>query len=460
MVFHPVNKKVTSENSCDLLVVSPDNCYNSHDDDISVICCSPTIPDSLNSSVTEINSKLNNTPRAFEEKPTNSQSHSEKQGQSDSKEYTEQPHTYLEEDSDVSINDSIEDCYSSSSSYPVVNCRLQSTVQSPDSDDKTVVVGILKKTTGSESPLNVSTMNYSRIIQETSCSGDDSPSRRTSSKSQKRVHFCDEININGSKSLVTNITDPVQSELWKNVVPKEFPPQPIRNSAFTPKMRCTLSPKSTSYQVNRIFKGSPFYERAVHIPIAFEEPFKPKEGINSEIEVEKTNRSDSGTPVTDVSDLTERSCVKTPADSEAASMWSQIRQCLQDGRKLSVPPRMFNFRPTSTNGKHVGYYRTVDTNVNSAMDVPKNNSRLLTKNGSNSTTTRKNGIVHTTQKHLVYRQPNPQSRLMRCHNELHSQPPSVIQEVALKNQPYHTVQSSSSKAPAKHENGSRKGRTP
>lgn len=402
-IFHPAIRNraptTTSKDSrLEITTYSPTataaNCTNHCS--VEEFCCSPPVPDSLNSSVTElkkttVNYEVKQRP-LFEDHP-------------------------VVDESDISTTDSIEE--SSNTSPSLEGLPVTS---------KPAIVGILKK---SNRP---SYMNhYSKLPQE-SCNGVLNRNRGNFSRSKKRVRFSDQVEEFNSPV----VGDSVHIELWKKLFPKEFSIQSVPNSAFTPKMRCSLSSKLTPSQ-----QGIRTLKRAPHpVPLAvvdYSTEVGPNTNCDSNIETKHTDSSEAIGHELD----------KTPTDSEINTMWDQIRQCLQDDRRVSVPPRVFNFKPPAESSKP-----TLTTNYRTGSDyakLPNAKSYGLTP----SSGLRKNSQNYTTQKQLVYRQPN-QSRMVRPRND--SFPPHPVrvpgpmqyavpvkQEALLK----HSNIQSSSKEPSK-----------
>ena len=344
-VFHPaVKNRVPTTSSKDsqleITTYSPTatsaNCTNHCS--VEEFCCSPPVPDSLNSSVAELKKATEVKPR-LEDKS-------------------------LIDESDISISDSIEESSNTS-------------LEGLPGTTKPTIVGILKK---SNRPAH-----YSKLNSQESCNDILNRNRGNFSISKKRVRFSDQIEEFNNPV----VGDSLHIELWKKLFPKEFSIQSVPNSAFTPKMRCSLSSKVTPSQ-----QGVKTLKRAPHpVPLAVVD-YSTDTNCDSNIE---TKRTDSGEAIGHELD-------KTPTDSEINTMWDQIRQCLQDDRRVSVPPRVFNFKPPTESSKP-----TLIANSRTGSDyakLPNAKSYGLRKNTQN----------YTTQKQLVYRQPN-QSRIVRPRND-------------------------------------------
>ena len=395
---------------------------------------SPTIPDSLNSSVVEsdidlkASSKKSTTPvlsnTAFLER---------ERKQCFIKSNEEHPYYTSVEDSDASTVDSLDDSLSYTKQQPQCD-DLKQVVDS----SKQKVIGILKKnrcwygTTGHNASSD--TLDQHQLI----------------TKSQKKVRFSDEVIIDEKNSTptVVNITDSVQIELWKKVFPKEFIPHSIPNSAFTPKMKCSLSSNVATAQSN------PPAIKQYALPSDINTVSVPVSAVAVESATTGTSNSDialnQNIEVKDLSDIPDemgsvqgssQAMEKTPTDSDINSMWDQIRQCLQDDRKVSVPPRVFNFKPPTENRRALTDNSRTATPATTLPNAPV---KLLS---TQHPVGRKNNMNYTTRKQLVYRQPN-QSRLM---SEMQPHPPLTAQypvpvvkhEQTMKDSLYPCIKSSS-----------------
>lgn len=451
------------------------------------MCSSPAIPDSLNSSVTEsapLNRGLQGTTtKAFEESATPimlKQSLEENEKLQIKEKGQEQPYYVCEEDSD---SDSLEE--HNSNKPPTFQPGISS--QDFSSSNKQKVVGILKKSNRYSSVPFTNHYNrprYNSLLQETPCSSNEAFDKNqlgygNSSKLQKRVRFSDQVDVHETNSpMVMNITDSVQIELWKRVFPKEFSQQSVPNSAFTPKMKCSLSSNPTSSQgIPRTLKRSSLPSNvSIHVPMAATEeyasptksrtttgveyPSAHNEYGNHNIEVKDLTDSVDGSSEASLNEQTVlKSLDKTPTDAEINSMWDQIRQCLQDGRKVPVPPRVFNFKPPTENGRRTltNNYRTVTPCSDSSLGNNK------TYNSTQSSSMQKNNMNYTTRKQLVYRQPN-QSRLMRSRNDTQFHPVEVathnaipVKQESLFKSRLHSGIQSSSKEPTKCSSSSKGG---
>lgn len=374
-------------------------------------CNSPSVPDSLNSSLAEPKSEFKN--------PTKESAtpcpHKEPSPERNCEELPS--YASAQEIDALSITDSLEE--NSSVNLNVSPPKLHNREGTNSAANKQPVVGILKKDNNrcSYTPL----MNFYNRPKSNSLPLETTADPGVSSKSQKRVRFSDqvEVSVKNSSPMVTNITDPVQIELWKKVFPKEFSPQSVPNSAFTPKLRCSLSSKTAFQGMYRTSK-KPSSNLAMHKPSATPHPDSVSDFHDQALEIK-----DLLDGVDKEGDAHEhavlKSLDKTPTDAEINTMWDQIRQCLQDGRKVSVPPRLFNFKPPMENGRRV-LTRPVSFSVESSASSSMNSKLPFdsrTYGTAPSSGTQKNNMNYTTQKHLVYRQPN-QGRLRSNSDSIHS----------------------------------------
>ena len=274
-------------------------------------------------------------------------------------------------------------------------------------------VGILKKNNrGTRIPkTNLYTRSrFNRPPQDFTGSTNLSQVSNGSSKSQKKVRFSDqvEVSVRNSSPLVMNISDPVQIELWKRVFPKDFSHRStLPNSAFTPKLKCSLSCKAGMCKT--------YKKPLVHMPAAILES-SPSPYNLSNSSGETLDYLDGFAK----EDSTQEQAVlkpfdKTPTDAEINTMWDKIRQCLQDGRKVSVPPRLFNFNPPQENALS---RPVTNTFANSTI-----NSKPLSSTNTLSTTaqsaTHKKSADYRTQKHLVYRHANQGRKKRSCSDSIH-----------------------------------------
>ncbi len=421
-------------------VVSPENCSVLQENCLSNPRKSP---DSLNSSITEsvtLNDKLNSTPSAFEDIKIKCPPSADQDRYVSKESIYSHPMFTCGEESDISMTDSLEDPEDSVDESLQSKFNTLAISEISTSDRKPKLVGILKKT--DQSSPRIIKAGFQKSLRF----GNDTQI----SKSRKRVHFSDQVESDQDN----NITDSAQIELWK----KLFPPRPLPNSAFTPRMKCSLS---TTQGVSRVMKRpiAPGTNGVtVHIPdtATIEESQSSKDSdtdnpsstkINSNLEISDVTYDMDGTDVT-----------KSPTDAEINQMWDQIRQCLREGRKVSVPPRLFNFKaPTGIRGRNsTSSNRITDPLGNVSTDSSTStlaNTRLLSAKASNltqSNVVRKNGMNHMSQKQLMHRQQH-QNRISRYHSEPQRTQPvpksmqhsSGVREASTKDSLHPTIQPSS-----------------
>ncbi len=222
--------------------------------------------------------------------------------------------------------------------------------------EKPKVVGILKKSMSSKGPLRA---------------------KRTEFSKAKRVSFSDKLETSYSSSTSrkgspdTGYIDPAKLELWKRVLPNGVTTQYLPNSAFTPKMKVSLSSKasqspSTPQPANGI---------SVHIPVATSETYSKSDSLNCDVPVKTPSNGEPSTqaqshlsmvsvglngvvPISEYSEKPLNSTSQelshkehrqmllenTPTDDEINNLWDQIRSALEDNQKVFVPPQVFNFR--------------------------------------------------------------------------------------------------------------------
>ena len=184
----------------------------------------------------------------------------------------------------------------------------------------------------------------------------------------KRVRFRDQVNC--GESSVTSVLDPAsfQAQLWSRVFHNGFSTQFPPNSAFTPKMRLSLTSKAAI--TPRKPPTPPPNGITVHMPVT-----EPPEGESSPREAEsspeggqasstvKSAKLHSDTIPPSHSSMEE--CLgreheheqatavpgrgipldKTPTDDDINDLWTQIRAYLQSNEKVSIPPQVFRFLP-------------------------------------------------------------------------------------------------------------------
>ena len=235
--------------------------------------------------------------------------------------------------------------------------------------EKPKVVGILKKSS------TASMINRTRV---------------TESAKAKRVRFADRIESssteaptqNTSPSMYDSSIDPARIELWKRVLPNGVTNHYLPNSAFTPKMRVSLTSKPSASQPVPSQQLHSTNGLTVHIPVpstdsppspprtqtnsVTSKPEPPRQaphtqpkvstasvGLNGVTPNPPNNRDVSqemvqlmGSAHRDGAPLPPKkiSLEKTPTDDEITNLWDQIRNALEDNQKVLIPPQVFNFR--------------------------------------------------------------------------------------------------------------------
>ena len=220
-------------------------------------------------------------------------------------------------------------------------------------------------------------------------------SENASTKSLKRVRFKDQAESEtGFKPTIhDDFIDSARIELWKRVLPNGFSTHFLPNSAFTPKMKVSLSPKQVV--VPSGISGPPRKPNGitVHVPVVPVEssPSPPNmkhvnthsesgeevdhrdetkseeltgtlkeryerlhNGDEGQLKVSPTNVESSSNNSADdriikgqgdhVPTSTTRALDKTPTDDDINEMWDEIRNTLHENKKVSVSPQVFNFR--------------------------------------------------------------------------------------------------------------------
>lgn len=242
------------------------------------------------------------------------------------------------------------------------------------------IVGILKRNGLTPYPSASTTAQSSQVISTavSSILADSKSAANVSqlaelSKSSKKVRFMDQIISPVGTLKDGGQIDKARQAIWSKVLPNgiatNFPP----NSAFTPKLRVTLSgngvPKSHHHHHHH---HTPPNGITVHVPRAVEVspppspvllPVKqvaspssnsaPSSGVHSESTTQKEEEISRGGEVAVLDGVSSEepdggglvvALDKTPTDDDINELWGQIRKCLNDDRKVSVPPRVFNFR--------------------------------------------------------------------------------------------------------------------
>ncbi len=300
--------------------------------------------------------------------------------------------------------------------------------------NKPKVVGILKK----------SHSNKSRAL------------KKTESAKVKKVQFSDQIerrsfNVHtnrGSSNADTNGIDPARLELWKRVLPNGVTNQYLPNSAFTPKMKVSLSAKTSQSPSKPPMNGI-----TVHIPKATNEAplstLPPGADSPSELQTQSHTTSVGLNGVVPVPPYLEDAPVirkqepslidtpkdnhpkqisleKTPTDDEINSLFDQIKNALEDNQKVFVPPQVFNFKihqggssrqETSSTGSTTSHTSTV-THREDHRNVPtarKNTSAERFYSRPNDTSAQRGSQKQTNL-----------SRPSRCQTNFSPHPPLLL----------------------------------
>ena len=296
----------------------------------------------------------------------------------------------------------------------------------------------------------------------------------------KRVRFVDQVQSSsghkGRASPPTTIPlDATRTELWNRVLPNglstPFPP----NSAFTPRMKVSLSPKS-SLSVTGHSKppNTPLNGLVVHVPRATVENSpspecrSPEHGLAVNSSLVKGNKPVSSSPVphsrttdcleedqvsespmqsgkdsTAYSSTSKRDHIaddqhgpsageyggnklnriqrpialeKTPTDDDINDLWDQIRRCLHTNEKITVPPQVFNFK---LQPQDMPTSQPQNEGQRVFVTLPARQQPQLARKAGSVTRQKRvqeSGSPAHGQKQLVHRQ---SSRPLRCQHELH-----------------------------------------
>lgn len=203
---------------------------------------------------------------------------------------------------------------------------------------------------------------------------------RTESSKPKKVWFSDQLETSysngtprkGLPNADAGHIDPAKLELWKRVIPNGVTTQYLPNSAFTPKMKVSLSSKASQSPST----PPPTNGLNIHIPVATTEaPVKPGSpncgvpartqspgeppnqhhvsmasvGLNGVVPTSESYEDPlniSNQELTPNTTPTQKQILleNTPTDDEINKLWDQIRNALEDNQKVCVPPQVFNFR--------------------------------------------------------------------------------------------------------------------
>ena len=296
----------------------------------------------------------------------------------------------------------------------------------------------------------------------------------------KRVRFVDQVQPSSGRAAppTTTLLDAARTELWNRVLPNglsaPFPP----NSAFTPRMKVSLSPKS-SLSVTGHTKppSTPLNGLVVHVPRATVENSpspecrSPEHGVAVNSNLVKSNKSVSSSPVSyshntdcpeedQVSESSMQSekdstaslsmskredhmldsqhgssagghrlnriqrpiaLEKTPTDDDINDLWDQIRRCLHTNEKITVPPQVFNFKlqpedmPTSQ-PQNEGQRVFVTLPARQQPQLARKAGSVTHQKRVKPSPCVQTGSPAHGQKQLMHRQ---SSRPLRCQHELH-----------------------------------------
>ena len=354
------------------------------------------------------------------------------------------------------------------------------------------IVGILKKPESSQQDSKVSSAASTACSSHMSSAagsmligngGSQISSRGTEDggvRALKRVRFVDQDQSSSghkgrASSPTTTPLDAARTELWNRVLPNglstPFPP----NSAFTPRMKVSLSPKS-SLSVTGHSKppSTPLNGLVVHVPRATvdnspsPECRSPEHGVAVNSNLVKGNNPVSSSPVphspttdcleedqvsespmqlrkdsTAYSSTSKRDHIaddqhgpsaseygrnklnriqrpigleRTPTDDDINDLWDQIRRCLHTNEKITVPPQVFNFK---LQPQDMAASQPQNEGQRVFVTLPaRQQPQLARKAGSvtHQKHVQESGSPAHGQKQLVYRQ---SSRPLRCQHELH-----------------------------------------
>jgi len=331
-------------------------------------------------------------------------------------------------------------------------------------------------------PSHVSSAAGSMLIADIGHGGGESEIASQSNTNEggtralKRVRFVDQVEPSKSRDsqypTVSNIPlDSARIELWKKVLPNGFSSRFLPNSAFTPRMKISLSSKGPGSVTGSNPASSPPNGLVVHVPKTTESSSSPEcrspemrnseksssavsspavphfhtgnqlkddhiseslaqSGKNSSVNKregttslngrtgELNGCSDTGECSKETSTDEPRkltSLEKTPTDDDINELWDQIRRCLHTNEKVTVPPQVFNFKPPPEDANH-----TLSEGQRVFVTLPARQQPPLSRqagSGSQQKHAQAGSYAQSgSQKQLVHRQPN---RPLRCHSELH-----------------------------------------
>ena len=276
----------------------------------------------------------------------------------------------------------------------------------------------------------------------------------------KKVRFSDQIerriikNVHtnrGSLNADTEGIDPVRLELWKRVLPNGVTNQYLPNSAFTPKMRVSLSSKTSQSPSKPPMNGI-----TVHIPKATNEaplttlPPGPDSTIKLQTQSHTTSVGINGVVpvpayVEDAPAIREQesplmdtfkdnppqtskqiSLEKTPTDDEINSLFDQIKNALEDNQKVFVPPQVFNFKVHQGGSSRQETSSAGSTTSHSSTVTHKDDHRNVPNVHRNTSAERFYSRPNDTSAQRGSQKQTNLSRPMRCQTNFSPQPPLLL----------------------------------
>lgn len=440
VVFHPVLKRappLTAPRD-ELQVVSPEtpDSGDSPADSLSDSGSSAALQDSLDVAMAGMarHRQCSNQDSPFTEGMPHGQPHSSHIRSS----APQQPRPHdarYKEDSDSS---SSSDCYDHAHKHTPPRSRRHARISRTAGDPllsssgeeagEPRLVGILKKPgSGSQSskpPSGPSSACHSQAGSTLSSAMDQCSSHGGASevgRMNKRVRFRDQVNC--GESSVTPALDPssFQAQLWSRVFHNGFSTRFPPNSAFTPKMRLSLSSKATI--TPRKSPTTPPNGVTVHMPTtegessarAAEARQAGSTAQRAELHGDTSHSSMEEGPAGLEQELEQATVApgrgipldKTPTDDDINDLWAQIRAYLQSKEKVSVLPQVFRFLPEEL--EPVPEDEDQGTQPGRPPQLSQRQKQAPGPPG---------GLA---QKQLVHRQHQP--RPLRCQHQLHQPVP-------------------------------------
>lgn len=318
MAFFPrTPQEGTGHSVPDMTVVSPDSCCSSQDSTPS-LCPPPIIPDSLNSSVedTESKSSMGMPHIGFSE--SNSVRH--KFSESNSV-------RLLEYDEDSSSSDSLKDSD--------INLQFVPAPIPSGSSSKAKLVGILRK--GKSSPSSrtnyPSSSLYSHSSARRNLFSEDDCETKTAPKLRKKVRFLDESNTCHRRFAVSS-----RIPVWKTPLLREDTSETLPSTVG---MKHMLPSKAAA-----LSRGNPPVKHKTELPSAVANTSSNVDSEFSSLNVVTVSEfaADGGTCADDQDGKVTEQCKSlntTPTDEDIDRMWNQIHQSLHDTKK---PCKTFSVR--------------------------------------------------------------------------------------------------------------------